>query len=132
MDRSRTTPRSKRNRQEPRRGDYETVGLGVDELVLGHRALVRGRLGLGDALLAALLPLLREPLLTDERQDAVGFLGEVDRGEARQDRDEVHGREQRVHTVAERDAEPAEDVGQEIGRDPVEDRGARGERESTE
>ena len=39
---------------------------------------------------------LRELLLAGEREDAVGFLRELDRAETREDRDEVDRRDQRV------------------------------------
>ena len=53
----------------------------MDDLVVGDRARVRGRLGRRDAFPTPLFTLLAEPLLADEREDAVGLLGEVDRGE---------------------------------------------------
>ena len=81
-------------------------------------------MGLGldgrDAGEACLLALLAQLLLAGEGEDAVGFLGQLDRAETREDRDEVDRRDQRVHVAA---------AEERPRRDPVEDRGAAGEGE---
>ena len=77
-----------------------------------------------DAIRAALLPspLPLELLVSHEREDAVGLLGETDGPEAREDRHEVHRHDERV------DRAPGKDV----GRQPREERGAAGEGEAGE
>ena len=57
----------------------------------GTTTVVRLGLGGGDARLALLGAPLRELLLTGEREDAVGFLREVDGTDAREDGHEVDG-----------------------------------------
>ena len=68
------------------------LGGRMDDLVFGHDAVVGCRFGRGDARRALLGPLLAEPLLADEREDAVGLLRQLDGAEARQDRHEVDRR----------------------------------------
>ena len=76
-----------------RRGGLDAVV----ELVLRDDTVVDGRLGVGDALVAPpfafLAPAAFELALAGEGEDAVGFLGELDRAEAGEDGDEVDGRD---------------------------------------
>ena len=92
-------------------------------LVFRDHAAVHLGLGRGDAGQARLLALLAQLLLAGEGEDAVGLLGELDGTEAREDRHEVDGGDERLHVAA---------AQERPRRDPVEHRGAGREREPGE
>ena len=96
---------------------------GVVPFVLGDHTAVDLAFGGGDAGEACLLTLLAQLLLTGEGEDAVGLLCELDRTEAREDRDEEDRGDERLHVTA---------AQERPRRDPVEHGGATGERESGE
>ena len=90
---------------------------------------LRHRLGGGDVCLTVFRTLprapLRELLLPGQREDAVGFLRQVDRADARQHRHEVDRRDQFVRVAADAITQPVEDRRRSCQRKAREERASR-------